>query len=87
MANHKKKVTEDTIVYIGDIKGTAEFLLEEVREIESALGLNDIEGGYRKVNDPEAFQELIDDIAGKIFEQHTRLQTEVFSKLGSEQQK
>jgi len=86
MANRKKKITEDTIVYIGDIKGTAEMLIDEVNELEEKLNVfDDEERG--KVKDPDAFEELIDDIAGKIFEQHTRLQTEVFSKLGLEPQR
>ena len=44
MANRKKRVTEDTLVYFDDARGTIDFLKEYLHDIESALGLNDITG-------------------------------------------
>lgn len=77
MANRKKKVTEDTIVFLGDIRGTIAFIREKMDAVEGALGLDGIsgpEGGLRKVKDPEAFETLINDIANQIFQAHLRLE-------------
>jgi hypothetical protein len=90
MANRKKKVTEDTLVYFEDIRGTIDFLKEDLHDIESALGLNDItrpEGGYRKVDDPDAFEKKLNDIVNQMYEAHMRLQSEIFPQLGMEQQR
>jgi hypothetical protein len=67
----KKKVTEDTVVYLGDIRGTADLIKEEIELIEDKL-----ENGA-KVSDPDAFEKLIDDIANEIHKQYLRLQDEV----------
>ena len=52
MANRKQKVTEETLVYINDLKGTIDFLKKDLAEIEDLLGLNELTpshngGGYR----------------------------------------
>ena len=64
----KKKVTEDTIVYIGDIRGTADLINEEISTIEEKLE------EHGKVAEPEAFEKLMDDISREIYKQYLRLQ-------------
>lgn len=68
MSKHKE-VTGDTVVYLGDIAGTADLLKEEVGRIEGEL----VDSGD-KVGDPDAFEKLIDDIAREIYKQFMRLQ-------------
>jgi hypothetical protein len=87
MANRKKRVTEDTLVYFDDARGTIDFLKEDLHDIESALGLNDItgpDGGYCKVDDPDAFEKQLNDIVNQIYGAHRRLQEEIFPMLGLE---
>lgn len=64
-----KEVSGDTGVYLNDIRGTADLLKEEVERLEGELFDTD-----DKVTDPKAFEELVDDIARKIYEQYMRLQ-------------
>ncbi|HYA22958.1 MAG TPA: hypothetical protein VEF05_02300 [Terriglobales bacterium] len=69
MTRRLKKVTDDTLVFLKDIVGAAEFLENEVGRIEGVLFDTD-----NKVADPKAFEEEIDDIAREIFKQYLRLQ-------------
>jgi hypothetical protein len=91
MANRKQKVTEDTLVYINDLKGTIDFLKEDLAEIEDLLGLNELTpshngGGYRKVDDPNKFEEKLNDAVNLIFKGHSNLQEEVIPMLKSKRE-
>jgi len=91
MANRKQKVTEDTLVYIGDIRGTIQFLEEDLQEIERLLGLNELTpshngGGYRKVDAPDKFEEMLNDAVNLIFRGHTDLQEKVIPMLKSKRE-
>ena len=82
MANRKKNPTEDTRVSFEDIRGTIDFLKEDLHDIESALGLNDItrpEGGYRKVDDPDAFEKKLNDIVNQMYEAQHALYSRRYS--------
>ena len=86
MANRKQKVTEDTLVYINDLKGTIAFITEDLAEIEGLLGLNELTpshngGGYRRVDDPDKFEETLNDAVNLIFKGHLNLQEEVIPML------
>jgi hypothetical protein len=88
MANRKQKVTEDTLVYINDLKGTIDFLTEDLAEIEDLLGLNELTpshngGDYRRVDDPDKFEETLNDAINLIFKGHSNLQEEVIPMLKS----
>ena len=89
MANRKQEVTEDTLVYINDLKGTIDFLKEDLAEIEDLLGLNELTpshngGGYRKVDDPDKFEETLNDAINLIF--NSNLREEVIPMLKSKRE-
>jgi hypothetical protein len=91
MANRKQKVTEDTLVYINDLKGTIDFLKEDLAEIEDLLGLNELTpshngGGYRKVDDPELFEKTLNDVVNEIYGGHQHLQDKVIPMLKSKRE-
>lgn len=70
----RKKVTEDTATYIRDIRGTLALIREDIGALEGVLGLDMAEGGHPAVDDPEAFEALVNDIANQIFQAHLRLE-------------
>jgi hypothetical protein len=91
MANREQKVTEDTLVYIDDLRGTIDFLKEDLAEIEDLLGLNELTPshngeGYRKVDDPDKFEETLNDAINLIFKGRTNLQEEVIPMLKSKRE-
>jgi hypothetical protein len=91
MTNRKQKVTEDTLVYINDLKGTIDFLKEDLAEIEDILGLNELApshngGGYRKVDDPDKFEETLNDAINLIFTGHLNLREKVIPMLKSKRE-
>lgn len=91
MANRKQKVTEETLVYINDLKGTINLLKEDLADIEDLLGLNELTsshngGGYRKVDDPCKFEEKLNDAVNLIFKGHSNLEEEVIPMLKSKRE-
>ena len=91
MTNRKQKVTEDTVVYVNDLKRTIDFLKEDLAEIEDLLGLNELTpshngGGYRKADDLDKFEETLNDAINLIFRGHSNLQEEVIPMLKSKRE-
>jgi hypothetical protein len=67
-ASKKTKATEDTLVYLNDIRGTAELLEAEIGHIEDRLGLS------LMTVKAEELELAIDDVAREVFKQYLRLQ-------------
>jgi hypothetical protein len=69
-ANSRKKTkpTEDTLVYLNDIRGTAELFTTEVERIEEMIE------PILMTAKPEAFESAIDDLASQIFKQYLQIQ-------------
>ena len=65
-----KRVTDDTVVYMSDIDGSAELLVKDVEAMHFELDEAD-----NKVADPARLEKRIDEIAGKIFKAHMQLES------------
>jgi hypothetical protein len=65
-----KRVTDDTVVYMSDIDGSAELLVKDVEAMQ--FGLDEADN---KVADPTRLEKRIDEIAGTIFKAHMQLES------------